>query len=145
MPNAFKSAKIAAIAGALSGLVIMWVGFQVVTNRHTGILRGAKQLLADASSALQAKSLQGLRASGSKHSVTLAWKASPSPRARYNVYRRDRSGLVTRLNPAPAAETGYIDNSVQPGQTYFYTTRAVSPSGTESSPSNEVRADVPSP
>lgn len=145
MPQGLKSAKVAATAGALLGLAIMWIGFQVATNRHTGILRmlsGAEQHLADASDPPQAEK----RAStGPQRSVTLTWKASASPGVRYNVYRRSLSGGFTRLNAEPVAATSYTDNSVQPGQTYFFTTRAVSLSGTESSPSNEVRADVPSP
>jgi hypothetical protein len=144
MQQGSKSAKVAATTGAVLGLAIMWIGSQVATNRHTGILRmltGAKQHLAGASDPPQAEK----RAStGRQPSVTLTWKASTSPGVRYNVYRRGLTGGFTRLNAAPVAATSYIDNSVEPGQTYFFKTRAASLSGTESSPSNEVRVDVPS-
>jgi fibronectin type 3 domain-containing protein len=62
----------------------------------------------------------------------------------YNVYRRGTSGVV-KLNLEPVTGTSYVDRTVQPGQTYFYVTKAVNARGTESSPSNEVRADIPSP
>jgi hypothetical protein len=62
----------------------------------------------------------------------------------YNVYRRGTSGVV-KLNLEPITGISYVDHTVQPGQTYFYVTKAVSPRGTESTASNEVRADIPSP
>jgi len=60
------------------------------------------------------------------------------------VYRRGRLGVV-RINSLPLTETSYVDTSVQPGETYYYTTKAVNAKGTESNPSNEVRVTVPSP
>ena len=145
MQQGFKSAKVAATAGAVLGLAIMWIGFQVATNRHTGILRtlsAAKQRLAGASDPQLAEKRAHL---GQQHSVTLRWKASTSPGVRYNVYRRGLSGGFARLNASPVATTSFTDYSVQPGQSYFFATRSVGPSGTESTPSNEVRVDVPSP
>jgi fibronectin type 3 domain-containing protein len=62
----------------------------------------------------------------------------------YNVYRRGTSGVL-KLNLEPVTGTSYVDRTVQPGQTYFYVTKAVNARGTESSTSNEVRADIPSP
>jgi hypothetical protein len=145
MAQRFKSAKSAAAAGALLGVAIMWIGFQVVTGRHTGILRtvnGAKQFLSEASSHPQNQKAKG---QGSQRSVTLNWKASPTPGARYNVYRRDDSSSLTKVNGDPVASTSYTDAQVEAGRTYFYTTRAVNSSGTESTASNEVRVDVREP
>jgi len=143
MTQRLKSAKFAVAAGALLGVAIMWIGFEVATGRHTGILRTAttaKQLLANASSGPQTEKPGG---QDSQHSVTLTWKASPTPGASYNVYRRDVSGVITKLNVVPVAPTSYTDESVQAGQTYFYTTKAAGSDGKESGPSNEVRVDVP--
>ena len=148
MANSFKSAKLAAGAGALLGVAFMWIGFQVATGGHTGIMRkfsGAKQLFASDAAGSQAAQPKQRGSSGPNHSVTLTWKASTTPGARYNVYRRDLSGAVSRPNSAPISVTTYTDTSVRGGQTYFYTTKSVGPSGTESKPSNEVRVDVPSP
>ncbi len=61
-----------------------------------------------------------------------------------NVYRHGMSGVV-KLNLEPITGTSYVDRTVRPGQTYFYVTKAVSAKGAESTASNEVRADVPSP
>ena len=52
---------------------------------------------------------------------------------------------MVKVNSAPVSGTSFVDNTVQPGQTYFYVTRAVNAKGTESTSSNEVRADIPSP
>jgi len=60
------------------------------------------------------------------------------------VYRRGRFGIV-RINSLPLTGTSYVDTNVQPGETYYYTTKAVSAKGAESLPSNEVRVTVPSP
>ena len=79
-----------------------------------------------------------------EHSVNLSWKASPSAVFGYNVYRRGASGVV-KLNSEPVTGTSYVDRTVQVGQTYFYVTKAVSAKGTESTASNEVCADIPSP
>jgi len=59
------------------------------------------------------------------------------------VYRGNTSGLV-KLNSVPPTGTSYVDSTVQPGQTYFYVTKAVNGKGTESTASNEIRADIPS-
>jgi len=104
----------------------------------------AKHFLEQKSSSADAQKAQPSAPSGPKHSVNLSWKASTSPVVGYNVYRRGPSGLI-RLNFAPVPGTSYADGTVQPGQTYFYVIKAVNANGTESTTSNEVRADVPSP
>jgi len=132
---------------AALALAIAWMGFQLGTHRHTGILRTLaeiKQFLSHASNSSHARQLKGSAPPGPQHSVQLSWKASTSAVAGYNVYRRDASGPV-KINSKPVAGTSYVDSLVQPGQTYYYVTKAVSPAGTESGPSNEVQAVVPSP
>ena len=77
-------------------------------------------------------------------SVTLNWVASVSPVAGYTVFRSLVSGTTyAQVNPAAVTGTQYTDNSVQSGQTYFYVVAAVSPSGLESSYSNQAAVTVP--
>jgi hypothetical protein len=148
MLDGMKSPKIAGAAGAVLALAVLFIGFQVATHGHTGILRGmaqAKEFFGNATGPQRTESLKERAATGPQHHVTLTWKASTTPGARYNVYRRGLLGGLARLNVLPLADPSYTDNSVQPGQTYFYTTRAVSSAAVESRPSNEVRINVPSP
>jgi fibronectin type 3 domain-containing protein len=146
MRSFFKPVNVLKIALGLLVLSFGWIAFQLGTHRHTGILRAlneAKHFLSDASmSAAGAQQQKTTRPPGPQHKVTLSWKASPSPIVGYNVYRRGASGVV-KLNMEPVPATTYIDTTVQPGQTYFYVTKAVNAKGTESTPSNEVRVDVP--
>ena len=141
-----KSAKVLMIAFGVFALLLAWIGFQLVAHRHTGILRAvvnAKHFLHEASTFPSAQPRTASAPSGLQHSVTLSWKTSTSPIVGYNVYRRGTSGVV-KLNFEPIPATSYVDRTVQPGQTYFYVTKAVSAKGTESTASNEVRVDVPS-
>jgi len=126
---------------------VAWIGFQLGTHRHTGILRTlvkAKHFLREASTFPSAQPRTASAPSGRQHSVSLSWTASTSPIVGYNVYRRGASGVV-KLNFEPIPATSYVDRTVHPGETYFYVTKAVSTKGTESTASNEIRVDVPSP
>jgi hypothetical protein len=127
-------------------VLVAWIGFQLGTHRHTGILlalANAKHFLREASTFAPVQQRTAGAPSGRQHSVTLSWKASTSPIVGYNVYRRGTSGVV-KLNLEPITATRYVDSTVQPGETYFYVTKAVSAMGTESTASNEIRAEVPS-
>lgn len=86
------------------------------------------------------------------HSVTLTWSGSvpvsKSPHGvilGYIVYRslksHDRDALP--INFARITGTSYSDRNVEPGKTYYYTTRAVDAIGRVSGPSNEVRVEIP--
>lgn len=68
------------------------------------------------------------------HSVALSWTASSSSSiSGYNVYRSATSGgTYTKINTSLVVPTGYTDNSVQAGQTYFYVATAVDTNGNES-------------
>lgn len=127
-------------------MAIVWICFQPGTHRHTGILRtlaAAKQFLRTTSNSAVLKQTKGDPSAGPHHSVNLSWKASHSAVVGYNVYRRGIAGS-SKINSALVFGTNYVDSSVQPGQTYYYVTRAVSSAGTESSPSNEVKVVIPS-
>jgi len=142
-----KSAKSMRILVGTLALAIAWMCFQVGTHRHTGILRtlaGAKHFLSRASTPHDVQARQESAPPGPQHSVNLSWRASTSSKVAYNVYRRGRSGVV-RINSLPLTGTSCVDTTVQPGETYYYTTKAVNSNGTESNPSNEVRVTVPSP
>jgi len=80
------------------------------------------------------------------HSVVLAWGASPTNGASYNVFRGTTSGGegTTPINPTPVSALTYTDTNVTPGTNYFYTVEAVN-SGGSSAPSSEAVADVPNP
>ena len=83
------------------------------------------------------------------HDVILSWTDSTTSGAvGYNVYRGTTSGgeSATPLNSSPINGTTYTDAIVQPGQTYYYVSRAVASNDvTQSANSNEVSATVPSP
>lgn len=80
-----------------------------------------------------------------QHTVSLSWNASTSVVSGYNVYRSATSGgPYARLSSLDAA-TIYADSTVQSGQTYYYVTTAVDSAGAESSYSNQVSVQVPTP
>jgi hypothetical protein len=142
-----KSVNAARIVLGLLALPVAWIGFKLGTHRHTGILRTLaeiKPFLRRASNSSQEHAAAGSASPGPPHSVHLSWRASTSAVAGYNVYRRGISATI-KVNSEPVAGTNYVDGAVQPGQTYYYVTKAVSPAGTESRPSNEVLVVVPSP
>ena len=82
-----------------------------------------------------------------QHTVDLSWGASTSASiSGYNVYRgTSASGPFSKVNSVLDASLSYSDSTVQSGQTYYYATTAVDPSGIESSYSNQVQAVVPFP
>jgi fibronectin type 3 domain-containing protein len=81
----------------------------------------------------------------SAHDATLNWNASISSGViGYNVYRRMASGgPYTKVNSSVVTVTTYNDNTVQPGQTYFYVVTSINSNDVESSYSDEVMAPVP--
>ena len=142
-----RSKNASRIVLGVFAVAITWVCFQLGTHRHTGILRMLAQGKHFLSNSLTSADLQQRSAkasTGPQHSVNLSWKPSTSAVVGYNVYRHGTSGVV-KVNSAPVTGTSFVDNTVQPGQTYFYVTKAVNARGTESTPSNEVRADIPLP
>lgn len=80
------------------------------------------------------------------HTVLLSWSASTSQGvAGHNVYRgTSAGGPYTKLNTSLLSTTGYTDNTVQNGSTYYYVVTAVSNTSVESSYSNMAVAAVPS-
>ena len=94
--------------------------------------------------------VQASKQASNKHTVTLSWNASVSLSTfledgdGYNLYRfnpADRS--CTKINESPIRNTFTKDESVEPGQTYFYAARAVK-QNRESKPSNVAEVLIPS-
>jgi fibronectin type 3 domain-containing protein len=81
-----------------------------------------------------------------QHSAGLSWQASTSVVAGYNVYRGINSGgPYSKISATLDTTTSYADNSVQPGQAYYYVATAVDANGRESAFSNEIPAVIPNP
>ena len=112
----------------------------------TGAASGAVTFMSSTSPAAT-ESLSGTGVTPPQHSVTLNWSPSSSSNITgYNVYRGSQSGgPFGMLNSGLDAATHYIDSNVTAGQTYFYVVTAVDTSGTQSSYSNQVQANIPTP
>jgi len=92
------------------------------------------------------------------HKVILSWTASTfsTPESKpvgYCVYRRDKQNVAkqdptcsdcVRINSPPFPGTACVDDLVQDGGRYYYVVMAINAKGKPSSPSDEVRAEIPS-
>jgi len=102
--------------------------------------------ISNASNSPTVESLTGRGALSPLHSVELSWSPSTSAVVGYNIYRSGASdGPYAKINSALNAATGYTDNTVQAGVTYYYVTTAVDASGVESVYSNQAQVVVPTP
>jgi len=64
----------------------------------------------------------------------------------YNIYRATSSGgPYAKLNGSLVGATGYVNDSVASGQTYYYVATAVDSSNSESSYSTEASVRIPTP
>ncbi len=79
------------------------------------------------------------------HTVGLAWTASTSSVAGYNVYRGTADGgpYPSLLTASPVATTAFTDSNVADGTTYYYVVTAVDSTGEESVYSNQATAPIP--
>jgi predicted phage tail protein len=76
-------------------------------------------------------------------SVNLSWDASTSQVAGYNIYRSSAlHGTYSRINSTLDSGTGFTDNTVSSGTTYYYDVTSVNSSGEESSPCAPVKVTV---
>ena len=93
--------------------------------------------------------------SDNPHSVTLSWNASVAKSTSkldviqgYYIYRSRTSQTYTendRINSSPLPGTTCVDTDVEPGETYFYSVKAVTVGGGKSDFSKEAKAKVPFP
>jgi hypothetical protein len=63
--------------------------------------------------------------------------------AGYNVYRREGTAQLVRINQDPIKTPAYRDSSVQPGKAYSYSISSVDVRGNESARSDEASESVP--
>ncbi len=123
---------------------------QTVTVTYLPLLSGSAtgsiSFVSSATNSPLTVSLGGSGTAAQPHSATLKWQAGSSTLAGYNIYRAPTSGgPYTRLNTVVDLGSSFVDSTVQPGQTYYYTVTAVSVAGDESGYSNQVQAIVPTP
>jgi hypothetical protein len=92
------------------------------------------------------ETLSGDGVAQQQHSVALTWTDYGSGIAGYNVYRGSvTGGPYARINSELASSSGYEDDAVASGQTYYYVTTAVNENGMESAYSNEAQEVIPNP
>ncbi len=107
-----------------------------------GAVNGSISVASNASGSPATVSLSGTGVR--QNSVALAWNASTSAAAGYNVYRSTVSGSAyVMVNSAPLSALTYRDSAVQSGTTYYYVVTALDSSGNESVYSNQVSAAIP--
>ncbi len=113
------------------------------TPTVSGTVSGSLSFTSNASNSQTVESLTGTGTSKA-YSVSLYWNAS-SGVAGYNVYRStSSSGTYAKINSAVDPSTGYTDNSVNSGATYYYEATAVNSAGQESARSTPpVMASIP--
>lgn len=101
--------------------------------------------LSVASNAIGSPATVALSGTGvAQSSVALAWDASASTVAGYNIYRSTISGSAyVKVNSLLLSGLSYADQTVQRATTYYYVVTAVDSSGDESTYSNQVSAPVP--
>jgi fibronectin type 3 domain-containing protein len=88
--------------------------------------------------------LSGTGAAVVTHSASLNWLPSVSSVTGYNVYSSTKSGgPYAKVTSGPVPATGYTDNSVQQGLTYYYVVTSVDSQNTESGYSTQVSATIP--
>ena len=76
--------------------------------------------------------------------ATLTWDASAPPVSGYKVYRSaDPYSEPALLATTDPGVTQYVDTAVEPGRTYYYSVKAVSPSGVESDSSETISSTIP--
>ncbi|MGA9813232.1 MAG: DUF4082 domain-containing protein [Terriglobales bacterium] len=79
-----------------------------------------------------------------QRSVALSWNGSTNSHVvSYSLYRSTVPGASYGLAASTISGVKYLDQSVQPGVTYYYVVTAVDDRGQESGYSNEIKAVVP--
>jgi hypothetical protein len=116
--------------------------------RLPALLRGAALLLAAAIclGGCGAGSSQPPTVQVTSHSVTLSWVASGSSVSGYAIYRSsgDPTGPYYPLAITLPNATQYVDTTVVPGQSYFYTVTSYDSANLQSLPTLAVSATIPS-
>ncbi len=112
----------------------------------SGSTTGSVSVVSNAANSPTTIALSGTSVQLTAHSAALSWTASTSVVTGYNVYRGTvTGGPYTLLNAPLVILTGYSDNTVLSGQTYFYVVTAVDANNVESAYSTETSAVIPFP
>lgn len=123
------------VAGAQCTVAVMF------TPSAAGTRTAALSISDNANGSPQTVNLTGTAA----HDIVLAWTASPTSGATYNVYRGTSSGgeSTTPLSCQAISATSCADVNITAGTTYYYVVTAVVSYGStqvQSAPTNEVAA-----
>ena len=109
-----------------------------------GNFAGSVAVVSNATNSPATISLSGAGTQSAAHSVELAWTASTSAVAGYDVFRSVVSGgPYAKLDSSTVTADSFTDSTVQAGQTYYYVVTSVSSSGVESADSLQAAATVP--
>ena len=121
------------------------IALQVQFNPSVaGTVNGTISIVSNANGSPAAVPLTGTGVAPVAHTAGLAWSASTSVIAGYNIYRSAMAGgPYAKINTSLVGGLSYIDSTVQSGTTYHYVTTAVDAGGNESVFSNEVSALIP--
>ena len=110
----------------------------------SGSVTGTITVGSNATSGGKVISVAGTGTAQAIHSVTLAWSASSSVVAGYNVYVSTVSGAgYSKLTSSPVSALGYVDGGLTVAQTRYYVVTSVDSTGTESAFSSQVSANIP--
>jgi hypothetical protein len=112
--------------------------------QSSGTVTGQVSFFSNASTSPTVIGLTGTGSQPAQHAVNLAWSASTSQVAGYNVYRSTQAGgPYVRLNASLIADLSFSDDTVQSGTTYYYAATSVDSNKVESSYSNTATAVIP--
>ncbi len=113
--------------------------------KASGAAMGSISFISNASNSPTTERFTGMGTQGDPHSVALFWDPSPSAVIGYNVYRGTKSGgpYPLKLTSSPQSTTGFVDNTVASGTTYYYVATAVDGNSVESPFSNQITMAVP--
>lgn len=165
--NATRTVKLTASGSAVSvcsgswsgsGFSVSGITFPLVLNAGSsasftvtftpatvGAASGSVSFLSDASNSPTAEAFTGIGTQAAAHNVTLFWDPSASQVIGYNVYRGTQSGgpYPLKLTASPQSMTGFVDNTVVAGNTYYYVATSVDMNAVESVSSNQIAATIP--
>jgi fibronectin type 3 domain-containing protein len=118
----------------------------VFTPQSSGTASDAVSFVSNAGGSPAVENLGGSGIAPPQHSVALTWADAGTDVSGYNIYRSTAiTSQGTQINSTLDPSPDYTDSTVLAGQTYYYVTTAVSTSGVESTPSNQVKAKIPTP
>jgi hypothetical protein len=114
------------------------------TPNASGAASGQAGFTSNATNSPTVDQLAGTGAAQSSHAVDLSWDAGGGSPVGYYVFRGTVSGgPYQQMNTSLETSTGYTDNTVVSGTTYYYVATAVNAKGEESVYSNIGKAVIP--